>query len=70
MLCESILETQPRLIPTQASRVLFFPQDRSVPPVRIVTRQLQTLLGQRIIVSIDSWPADSRYPQVHEGGGA
>jgi hypothetical protein len=48
----------------QAARVLFSPEDRRVPYVRIQTRQLDTLQNMRIVVSIDSWPTDSKYPLV------
>ena len=38
--------------------------EKRIPKIRIETRQAATLLGQRIIVSIDSWPRNSRYPLV------
>jgi len=43
----------------------FVPANHSIPRIRIETRQGPTLLGQRIIVSIDSWPRSSRFPQGH-----
>ena len=43
----------------------FIPADRRIPRVRLVTRQAENLLGKRIIVSIDSWPRTSRFPQGH-----
>jgi len=43
----------------------FVPANNSIPRIRIETRQGPTLLGQRIVVSIDSWPRSSRFPQGH-----
>ncbi|KAJ2391829.1 exosome catalytic subunit dis3, partial [Coemansia sp. RSA 2603] len=39
--------------------------DRRIPKIRIRTRQLSLLAGQRFLVAIDAWPKDSRYPQGH-----
>ncbi|ODQ65032.1 exoribonuclease required for 3 end formation of 5.8S rRNA [Nadsonia fulvescens var. elongata DSM 6958] len=39
--------------------------DRCLPRIRIRTRQSATLVGKRIVVAIDSWPANSRYPEGH-----
>ncbi|CAL1288476.1 unnamed protein product [Larinioides sclopetarius] len=47
------------------SQYLFVPAERRIPKIRIQTRQGDKLLSQRIIVSIDNWPRDSRYPQGH-----
>lgn len=52
----------PHLI--QSTRHLFTPADRRVPRIRIETRQASSLVGQRIMVAIDGWPKDSRYPNV------
>ncbi|KAI4469625.1 ribonuclease [Holotrichia oblita] len=41
---------------------LFLPADRKIPKIRIETRQAETLKTQKIIVAIDSWPRNSRYP--------
>lgn len=41
------------------------PAERKIPKVRIETRQYETLFKQRIIVAIDSWPRNSRYPLGH-----
>ncbi|XP_061915270.1 exosome complex exonuclease RRP44 isoform X2 [Entelurus aequoreus] len=49
----------------ESTRHIFTPADRRVPRVRIVTRQSSTLAGQRILVAIDGWPKDSRYPNGH-----
>lgn len=39
--------------------------DRSLPRVRIRTRKAASLLGQRIVVSVDSWPSTLKYPEGH-----
>ena len=46
-------------------RHTFIPADRRIPRVRLETRQAANLMGKRIIVSIDSWPRSSRFPQGH-----
>ncbi|EMP36806.1 Exosome complex exonuclease RRP44 [Chelonia mydas] len=48
-----------------ARRHLFTPADRRIPRIRIETRQSSALEGQRIIVAIDGWPRNSRYPNGH-----
>ncbi|XP_056411478.1 exosome complex exonuclease RRP44 [Hyla sarda] len=49
----------------ESTRHLFTPADRRIPRIRIETRQAATLEGQRIIVAIDGWPKNSRYPNGH-----
>jgi exosome complex exonuclease DIS3/RRP44 len=44
---------------------LFVPAEKRIPIVRVETRQYETLKSQRIIVAIDSWPRDSKYPKGH-----
>ncbi|KAL7569091.1 hypothetical protein ACA910_016927 [Epithemia clementina (nom. ined.)] len=44
---------------------VFFPVDRKVPPILIRTTQRDRLLGQRIIVAMDSWPVHSSFPLGH-----
>lgn len=44
---------------------LFYPVDKKMPAVRIDTRRREELGGQRLLVSLDQWPADSVYPQGH-----
>lgn len=39
--------------------------DKVLPKVRIKTRKARELVGQRIVISVDAWPADSKYPQGH-----
>ena len=48
-----------------ATRHLFMPAEKRIPKIRIETRQSDKLKNQRIIVSIDCWPRDSRYPLGH-----
>ncbi|XP_069495530.1 exosome complex exonuclease RRP44 isoform X1 [Ambystoma mexicanum] len=49
----------------EARKHLFTPADRSIPRIRIETRQADALEGQRIIVAVDGWPKNSRYPNGH-----
>jgi exosome complex exonuclease DIS3/RRP44 len=44
---------------------VFFPIDKKVSPILIRTAQRDRLLGQRIIVAMDSWPAGSPFPLGH-----
>ncbi|KDR22892.1 hypothetical protein L798_14747, partial [Zootermopsis nevadensis] len=46
-------------------RHIFVPAEKKIPKVRIETRQADTLSNQRIVVTIDSWPRNSRYPLGH-----
>lgn len=55
---------QPSLI-EDTSRHIFVPADRKIPRIRIETRQAAKLQNQRIIVTIDTWPRNSRYPHGH-----
>ena len=48
----------------QGTRHLFIAAERRIPRIMIETRQADTLEGQRIVVSIDSWPQHSKYPVV------
>ncbi|KAG4304765.1 hypothetical protein PORY_001818 [Pneumocystis oryctolagi] len=45
--------------------VFFVSTDKRIPRIRIKTRQGPTLLNQKILVNIDSWERDSRYPNGH-----
>ncbi|OWZ11251.1 Exosome complex uclease [Phytophthora megakarya] len=44
---------------------LVVPENRKIPRIKIRTRQLEFLMNKRIVVEIDSWPADSRFPLGH-----
>jgi len=43
----------------------FIPVEKRIPRIKIETRQYENLKNQRIVVAIDSWPADSIYPKGH-----
>ncbi|GAA5973225.1 hypothetical protein JCM11641_006332 [Rhodosporidiobolus odoratus] len=45
--------------------VLASPVSRSVPRVRLLTRQAAHLASQKFLVAIDRWPITSRYPEGH-----
>ncbi|PYH42115.1 exosome catalytic subunit DIS3 [Aspergillus saccharolyticus JOP 1030-1] len=45
--------------------VFVLPMDKRVPKIRLRTRQAADLMGQRILVTIDAWDRDSRYPTGH-----
>ncbi|XP_027347778.1 exosome complex exonuclease RRP44 homolog A isoform X1 [Abrus precatorius] len=47
------------------AHALFVSKDRRIPKIRIQTRQLNNLLDKRIIVAVDSWDRQSRYPSGH-----
>ncbi|XP_033115744.1 exosome complex exonuclease RRP44-like [Anneissia japonica] len=55
---------QPSLL-KEGTRHLFIAAEKRIPKVRIETRQFESLRGCRIVVSIDSWPRNSRYPLGH-----
>ena len=46
-------------------KCLFVAVDKSIPPILIQTSQKDKLLGQRILVAIDAWPATSPHPLGH-----
>ena len=45
--------------------MLCVPLNRKLPKVRIRTRKWRAIQGQRVVVGIDSWAIDSRYPEGH-----
>lgn len=45
--------------------VFLIPMDKRIPKIRIRTRQADELLGKRVLVTIDSWDQESRYPVGH-----
>lgn len=49
----------------ERTRHLFIPAEKRIPKIRIETRQAESLMSKRIIVAIDSWPRNSRYPLGH-----
>lgn len=50
---------------SEASAMLFIPVEKKLPPVLLQTRRRNDLLGQRVLVSIDDWPAQSVFPLGH-----
>ena len=46
-------------------QVLIIPNDKKIPSIIITTRRKEELIGQRILVAIDSWPPYSEYPFGH-----
>ena len=45
--------------------VFLIPMDKRIPRIRIRTRQASDLVGKRVLVTVDSWERDSRYPMGH-----
>ncbi|MDI1490634.1 MAG: exosome catalytic subunit dis3 [Ramalina farinacea] len=45
--------------------VFLLPMDKRIPKIRLRTRQTEGLVGRRILVTIDAWEQDSRYPVGH-----
>ena len=45
--------------------VICIPIDRRLPRLRLRTRRADSLVGQRFVVCVDSWPAGSQFPGAH-----
>jgi exosome complex exonuclease DIS3/RRP44 len=45
--------------------VFFMPMDKKIPKIRVRTRQAGELVGKRVLITIDAWDRDSRYPMGH-----
>jgi len=45
--------------------VFLIPMDKRIPKIRIRTRQADELMGKRVLVTVDSWDRESRYPVGH-----
>ncbi|KAF2722811.1 RNB-domain-containing protein [Polychaeton citri CBS 116435] len=45
--------------------VFLIPMDKRVPKIRVRSRQAAELLGKRVLVTIDGWDRESRYPVGH-----
>lgn len=45
--------------------VFLVPMDKKVPKIRMRTRQVDELIGKRVVATIDTWERDSRYPAGH-----
>ncbi|XP_071794054.1 DIS3-like exonuclease 1 [Asterias amurensis] len=50
---------------SRSGRVLVIPWDQRLPKIRISTQQADSLRDHRIIVRLDTWEADSQYPNGH-----
>lgn len=62
----SFEETGDRVAPDgETTSALFIPVERRLPCIQIMTRQRESLSRMRFLVSIDSWPANSKYPLGH-----
>eukprot|EP00892_Ulva_mutabilis_P007742 jgi/Ulvmu1/533/UM001_0541.1 len=51
--------------PGRTASVIFVPLERSVPYIRMQTRQAAQLMDKRLVVVVDEWPVDSAYPLGH-----
>ena len=63
--CGTLLPLAHSASMSSTRRHTFVPSERSIPRVRIETRQAESLLGKRILINIDSWPRSSRFPHGH-----
>lgn len=45
--------------------VFLIPMDKRIPKIRVRTRLAKELTGKRVVVAMDSWDQDSRYPVGH-----
>lgn len=45
--------------------VFLTPMDKKIPKIRMRTRQVDELIGKRVVATIDVWDRDSRYPAGH-----
>ncbi|KAG0330708.1 exosome catalytic subunit dis3 [Podila humilis] len=50
---------------TAPANVMFYAMESKIPKIKFRTRQAHSLIGKRIIVSIDSWPKTSKNPIGH-----
>ncbi|KAI3651168.1 hypothetical protein MP228_004649 [Amoeboaphelidium protococcarum] len=49
----------------QSRSVWFYPSEKRIPKIRIKTRQLNQLKGQRFLVNIDGWSVNDNFPSGH-----
>ena len=64
-LCGSLKLRDESLSSIVFSTHLFVPSDRRFPMVRIESRQYDIIRNQRLVVALDSWPKDSKFPKGH-----
>ncbi|OAC99195.1 hypothetical protein MUCCIDRAFT_154095 [Mucor lusitanicus CBS 277.49] len=60
-----VKKTVPKNTTSGPVGVMFRAMDKRIPPIKIRTSQAQSLVGNRIVVSIDSWPTNSSFPMGH-----
>lgn len=53
------------LTSSTSTSIFASPVSRSIPRIRILTRQAALLSTQKFLVSIDRWPVSSKYPEGH-----
>lgn len=53
------------VVTNAAKNVFVILMDRSLPKIRIRTRRAKELIGKRIVVAIDSWDSNSKFPSGH-----
>lgn len=63
--CGSLVPPRPGQRLQGTVPVLFQTMEPKFPRIRITTRQAETLMDQRIVVAIDNWAPDSRFPTGH-----
>lgn len=52
-------------VSNSAKNVFVILMDRSLPKIRIRTRRAKELMGKRIVVAVDSWASNSKFPNGH-----
>ena len=50
---------------TGQQRILVIPYDRRIQKIRLATSQAASFIGRRLVVKIDNWPRNSKYPNGH-----
>ncbi|KPM08168.1 exosome complex exonuclease RRP44-like protein [Sarcoptes scabiei] len=61
--CGVIKEKQ--FLSATSTNFLFVPVDKRIPFIQIETRQYEMLRNKKILVNIDAWPCNSKYPKGH-----
>ncbi|KAF8656486.1 hypothetical protein AX16_002505 [Volvariella volvacea WC 439] len=59
----SLTSTNPASLSLQT--IFASPISRLLPRIRLRTRQAPTLIGQKVLITIDRWDINSRYPEGH-----
>lgn len=60
----SLMESDEEL-DTNRTTVWFVPLSAAVPRIKVHTRNIERLVGQRFVVRIDDWPETQRFPSGH-----